>query len=59
MSSTAFGPTAVELIALRFPVTLDELAQERDALRGALDERCGPLAPDAAHAWDLAIELFA
>ena len=56
---TAFGPTAVELIALRFPVTLDELAQERDALLGALAERCGPLAPDAAHSWDLAFELFA
>ena len=56
---TAFGPVAADLITLRFPVTLDELAQERDALLGALAERCGPLAPDAAHSWDLAFELFA
>lgn len=56
---TAFAPAAADLIALRFPVTLDELAEERDALLGALDERCGTLDPDAAHAWALAFELFA
>ena len=55
----AFAPTAAELIAPRFPVTLDELAVERDALLGALEERCGTLTPDAAHAWDLAFGLFA
>ena len=56
---TAFVPTAVVLIASRFPVTLDELAAERDALLGALEERCGPLSAETAQAWNLAIELFA
>lgn len=56
---TAFVPAASELISARYPVTLDELAGERDALFGALAERCGPLAPGAARAWERAIELFA
>jgi hypothetical protein len=55
---TRFVPAAADLIALRFPVTLDELAVERDALLGALEERCGTLAPSTAHAWDLAFGLF-
>jgi hypothetical protein len=55
----AFAPAAAELIAPRFPVTLDELAVERDALLGALEEICGALTPEAAHAWDLAFGIFA
>lgn len=55
---TAFAPAAIGLISQRFPVTAEELAVERDALLGALQERCGPLAPETVHAWNLAIELF-
>lgn len=55
---TAFGPVAAELIALRFPVTLEELAGERDALLGALDE-CFGLGADDQHSWCLAFGLFA
>ena len=55
---TSFVPAAIGLISMRFPVTAEELAVERDALLGALQERCGPLSPEAAHAWDLAIGLF-
>src|SRR4051794_23315816 len=36
---TAFVPTAINLISVRFPVTTEELAAERDALLGAVDER--------------------
>jgi hypothetical protein len=41
------------------PVSTDELAQDRDALLGAIADLQGPL--DAAHkrAWTLAIGLFA
>jgi hypothetical protein len=56
---TTFAPAAAELIALRFPVTLDELAVERDALLGGLAECCGPPSPAAERAWDLAFGLFA
>ncbi len=56
---TAFAPAAAELISSRYPVTIEELAGERDALLGALEERCGPLPAATSHAWDLAIELFA
>ena len=55
---TAFVPAAINLISVRFPVTTEELASERDALLGALDERCGPLTPETVQAWNLAIELF-
>lgn len=56
---TAFVPAAVVLIASRYPVTIEELAAERDALLGALEERSGPLTPGARRAWDLAVDLFA
>lgn len=56
---TAFGPIASELVAVRCPVTMDELTQERDALLGALAERCGRLTQASEHAWRLAIGLFA
>ena len=54
---TAFVPAAVDLISLRFPLTMDELAAEREALLAALQERCD-LSPEAAQAWNRAIDLF-
>lgn len=55
---TAFAPVAIDLISLRYPVTSDELAVERDALLGAVAARCAPLGDDARRAWGLAIDLF-
>lgn len=56
---TTFEPVAADLIASRFPVTLDELGCERDALLGALNERCGGLSDAELRAWEAAIGLFA
>ncbi|WP_426574922.1 hypothetical protein [Aquihabitans sp. McL0605] len=55
---TVFVPAAIHLISMRFPLTMEELAAEREALLEALEERCGPLTMAAGHMWDLAIELF-
>lgn len=55
---TTFEPVAAELIANRYPVTLDELAVERDALLGALAEQVGGLTGSELRAWELAIGLF-
>jgi hypothetical protein len=55
---TAFLPAAVELISLRFPVTIEELAIERVALFAALEDRCA-LDASETRAWNLAIDLFA
>ena len=55
----SFMPVAAAVLSERMPVSTDELAQDRDALLGAIADMQGPL--DAAHtrAWTLAIGLFA
>ena len=54
-----FAPTVADMVAERVPVTMDELAADRDALLGALRELLGPLGADGERAWSLAIGLFA
>ena len=56
---TRFAPTVADLVAERVPVTMDELAADRDALLGALRQLLGPLGADGEQAWSLAICLFA
>lgn len=46
-------------ITRRLPVTLAELAEDRDALLAALDQLVGPLQPGQRRAWMLATDLFA
>jgi hypothetical protein len=55
----AFAPMAIDLLARRSAVTVDQLADDRDALLGAIDEVCGPLDTTATRSWHLAIGLFA
>ena len=55
----AFAPMAVGLLAQRTAVTIDQLADDRDALLGAIDALCGPLDATATRSWQLAIGLFA
>ena len=50
---------AAELLAQRPHVTINELANERDALIAALNDLCGPLEGAALRSWTLAIGLFA
>jgi hypothetical protein len=55
-----FIPLAGDLLALRVPVTMDELAIERKALLGALDDVVAtPMSVAERAAWELAIGLFA
>lgn len=55
----SFMPEAAAVLAMRLPVSMDDLAQDRDALLGALVDLQGPLDPPSARAWSLAIGLFA
>lgn len=55
-----FVPLAGDLLAARMPLTVDELAVERDALFGALGDVGEPMtARDQRRAWEMAIGLFA
>ena len=55
-----FVPLAGDLLEARMPLTLDELAVDRDALFGALSAVGEPItARDQLRAWEMAIELFA
>jgi len=55
-----FVPLAGDLLEARKPLTLDELAVDRDALFGALGAIGEPMtACDQRRAWEMAIELFA
>lgn len=54
-----FTELAADVLASRVPVTTEELAEDREALMGALTELQGPLCPCERRAWDLAIDLFA
>jgi hypothetical protein len=54
-----FAPMVADMVAERVPVTIDELATDRDALLGALGELLGPLGGQGEQAWSLAVELFA
>ena len=54
----AFAPMAAELLTQRGPVTIEQLAIDRDALLGAVDEVCGPLDERTLRSWQLAIGLF-
>jgi hypothetical protein len=56
---TALGPAAATVIARRAPVTLAELAVDRDAVLGALRTVAGGLGPPEEEAWDAAFRLFA
>ena len=55
----SFVPEAAAVLAERMPVSMDQLAEDRDALLGALADVEGPLDPDHQRAWSLAIGLFA
>jgi hypothetical protein len=55
-----FVPLAGDLLAARMPLTVDELAVERDALFAALGDVGVPMsARDQRRAWEMAIGLFA
>ena len=54
---TALPPAAAEVIARRGPVTLAELAVDRDACLGAL-RRLTVFGPVEEDAWDAAFQLF-
>ena len=55
----AFASRAVDLLAQRPHVTIDELTSDCHALLAALEVRCGPLDDRALRSWNLAIGLFA
>jgi hypothetical protein len=54
----SFVPEAASVLATRMPVSMDEMAEDRDALLGALVDLQGPLDPSSERAWSLAIGLF-
>lgn len=54
-----FTELAADVLASRVPVTTEALADDREALLGALTELLGPLCPCERRAWTLAINLFA
>jgi hypothetical protein len=55
-----FVPLAGDLLEARMPLTMDDLAVERDALFGALAAVGEPMtAGDQRRSWEMAIELFA
>jgi len=55
-----FVPLAGDLLEARMPLTMDDLAVDRDALLGALGAVGEPMtAGDQRRSWEMAIELFA
>lgn len=55
---TALPPAAAEVIARRGPVTLAELAVDRDACLEALRHLTADFGPAEEDAWDAAFQLF-
>jgi hypothetical protein len=55
---TALPPAAAAVIARRAPVTLAELAVDRDACLGALRSLTADFGPAEEEAWDAAFQLF-